>query len=95
MDLIQDLLKEVQALKESRDDLKQEVHALNGQLSQVTGHTHTSITHQTFLLIYNQHLTTCCHLQLNMNELADRIMAMEQYCHQVEDLDNTTVSMFC
>ncbi|ROL49780.1 Glutamine-rich protein 2 [Anabarilius grahami] len=61
MDLIQDLLKEVQALKESRDDLKQEVHALNGQLS-----------------------------QLNMNELADRIMAMEQYCHQVEDLDNTT-----
>ncbi|XP_067238798.1 golgin subfamily A member 2 isoform X5 [Chanodichthys erythropterus] len=61
MDLIQDLLKEVQALKESRDDLKQEVHALNGQLS-----------------------------QLNMNELADRIVAMEQYCHQVEDLDNTT-----
>ncbi|XP_051743962.1 glutamine-rich protein 2 isoform X4 [Ctenopharyngodon idella] len=61
MDLIQDLLKEVQALKESRDDLRQEVHALNGQLS-----------------------------QLNMDELADRIVAMEQYCHQVEDLDNTT-----
>ncbi|XP_039509893.1 uncharacterized protein C16orf96 homolog isoform X1 [Pimephales promelas] len=35
MDLIQDLLKEVQALKESRDDLRQEVHALNGQLSQL------------------------------------------------------------
>ncbi|KAL1277608.1 hypothetical protein QQF64_024281 [Cirrhinus molitorella] len=61
MALIQDLLKEIQSLKESRDDLRQEVHALNGQLS-----------------------------QLNMNELVDRIMAMEQYCHQVEDLDNTT-----
>ncbi|XP_077067723.1 uncharacterized protein LOC143721323 isoform X2 [Siphateles boraxobius] len=61
MDLIQDLLKEVQALKESRDDLRQEVHALNGQLSQV-----------------------------NMNELADRIVAMEQYCNRVQDLDNTT-----
>ncbi|XP_067284901.1 uncharacterized protein [Pseudorasbora parva] len=61
MDLIQDLLKEVQALKESRDVLRQEVHALNGQLS-----------------------------QLNMNELADHFVAMEQYCHRVEDLDNTT-----
>ncbi|KAK2915894.1 hypothetical protein Q8A67_000268 [Cirrhinus molitorella] len=61
MALIQDLLKEIQSLKESRDDLRQEVHALNGQLS-----------------------------QLNMNELVDRIMAMEQYCHQVEDLDSTT-----
>ncbi|KAK7174216.1 hypothetical protein R3I93_001422 [Phoxinus phoxinus] len=61
MDLIQDLLKEVQALKESRDDLRQEVNALNGQLS-----------------------------QLNMNELADRIVAMEQYCNRVQDLDNTT-----
>ncbi|XP_059406669.1 glutamine-rich protein 2 isoform X2 [Carassius carassius] len=61
MALIQDLLKEIQELKESRDDLRLEVDALNNQLS-----------------------------QLNMNELLDRIMAMEQYCHQVEDLDNTT-----
>ncbi|XP_016084959.1 uncharacterized protein C16orf96-like [Sinocyclocheilus grahami] len=61
MALIQDLLKEIQELKESRDDLRLEVDGLNNQLS-----------------------------QLNMNELADRIMAMEQYCHQVEDLDNTT-----
>ncbi|XP_050958860.1 glutamine-rich protein 2 isoform X1 [Labeo rohita] len=61
MALIQDLLKEIQTLKESRDDLREEVSALNGQLS-----------------------------QLNMNELTDRILAMEQYCHQVEDLDNTT-----
>ncbi|CAM4415427.1 unnamed protein product [Leuciscus chuanchicus] len=61
MDLIQDLLKEVQVLKESRDDLRQEVDALNGQLS-----------------------------QLNMNELADRIVAMEQYCSRVQELDNTT-----
>ncbi|XP_016411626.1 glutamine-rich protein 2 [Sinocyclocheilus rhinocerous] len=61
MALIQDLLKEIQELKESRDDLRLEVDGLNDQLS-----------------------------QLNMNELADRILAMEQYCHQVEDLDNTT-----
>ncbi|XDV13894.1 hypothetical protein PO909_002201, partial [Leuciscus waleckii] len=61
MDLIQDLLKEVQVLKESRDDLRQEVEVLNGQLS-----------------------------QLNMNELADRIVAMEQYCSRVQELDNTT-----
>uniref|UniRef100_A0A8C1JE17 DUF4795 domain-containing protein n=1 Tax=Cyprinus carpio TaxID=7962 RepID=A0A8C1JE17_CYPCA len=61
MALIQDLLKEIQELKESRDDLRLKVDALNDQLS-----------------------------QLNLNELADRILAMEQYCHQVEDLDNTT-----
>ncbi|XP_058622001.1 glutamine-rich protein 2 isoform X5 [Onychostoma macrolepis] len=61
MALIQDLLKEIQELKESRDNLRLEVDALNDQLS-----------------------------QLNMNELVDRIMAMEKYCHQVEDLDNTT-----
>ncbi|KAI2666618.1 Glutamine-rich protein 2 [Labeo rohita] len=34
MALIQDLLKEIQTLKESRDDLREEVSALNGQLSQ-------------------------------------------------------------
>ncbi len=28
-----------------------------------------------------------------MNELADRIMAMEQYCQQVQDLDKSTVSI--
>lgn len=60
MALIQDLLKEIQVLKESRDELRQEVTALNGQLS-----------------------------QLNVNELAERIVAMEQFCHQVEHLDNT------
>jgi len=31
-------------------------------------------------------------LQLNMNELDDRFVAMEQYCNRVQDLDNTTVS---
>ncbi|XP_043087781.1 uncharacterized protein C16orf96 isoform X3 [Puntigrus tetrazona] len=61
MALIQDLLKEIQELKESRDDLRLEVDALSDQLS-----------------------------QLNVKELADRILAMEQYCHQVEDLDNAT-----
>ncbi|XP_073801341.1 uncharacterized protein isoform X7 [Danio rerio] len=60
MALIQDLLKEIQALKESRDDLRQEVTALNGQLS-----------------------------QLNVNELAERIVAMEQFCQQVENLENS------
>ncbi|XP_073670231.1 uncharacterized protein [Paramisgurnus dabryanus] len=61
MALIQDLLTEIQALKESRDDLTQKIQTLDGQIS-----------------------------QLNMNELADRILAVEQYCHQVEDLNNTT-----
>ncbi|KAA0705282.1 Glutamine-rich protein 2 [Triplophysa tibetana] len=61
MALIQELLTEIQILKESRDHLTQKVIALHDQIS-----------------------------QLNMKELADRIAAMEQYCHQVEDLDNTT-----
>ncbi|XP_073712942.1 uncharacterized protein [Misgurnus anguillicaudatus] len=61
MALIQDLLTEIQALKESRDDLTQKIQTLDGQIS-----------------------------QLNMNELADRILAVEQYCHQVDDLNNTT-----
>ncbi|TRY65783.1 hypothetical protein DNTS_018386 [Danionella cerebrum] len=61
MALIQDLLKEIQTLKESRDGLRQEVNVLNGQIS-----------------------------QLNMDEISERIKAMEQYCNQVEDLDNTT-----
>lgn len=39
MALIQDLLKEIQELKESRDDLRLEVDALNDQISQVTAHT--------------------------------------------------------
>ncbi|KAG1935525.1 glutamine-rich protein [Pimephales promelas] len=86
MDLIQDLLKEVQALKESRDDLRQEVHALNGQLSQVNAHTHTHTTSITHIFC----LITCFRLQLNMNELDDRFVAMEQYCNRVQDLDNTT-----
>ncbi|XP_056608292.1 glutamine-rich protein 2 isoform X2 [Triplophysa dalaica] len=61
MALIQELLTEIQILKESREHLTQKVTALHDQIS-----------------------------QLNMKELADRIAAMEQYCHQVEDLDNTT-----
>ncbi|XP_057200993.1 glutamine-rich protein 2 isoform X2 [Triplophysa rosa] len=61
MALIQELLTEIQTLKESRDHLTQKVTALHGEIS-----------------------------QLNMKELADRIAAVEQYCHQVEDLDNTT-----
>ncbi len=40
MALIQDLLKEIQELKESRDDLRLKFEALNNQLSQVTAHAH-------------------------------------------------------
>uniref|UniRef100_A0A3P8YNH0 DUF4795 domain-containing protein n=2 Tax=Esox lucius TaxID=8010 RepID=A0A3P8YNH0_ESOLU len=61
MGLIQDLLKEIQDLKESRDSLKKEVKSLENQLD-----------------------------QLNMTELVDRIDAVEQCCHRVEDLDTAT-----
>ncbi|KAI4876919.1 hypothetical protein NFI96_030233, partial [Prochilodus magdalenae] len=57
MALIQDLLNEIQELKDSRDILKKEVEALQIQFNQI-----------------------------NVGQLADRITAVEQCLHQVEDL---------